>query len=132
MTQVSFCKWAQSHMIVDMTDDNELFAQVPDQTGEWHKVSIDESGTVPVPTHCTCRAHKNAGTCFHVQIVSRFYNRIYKSNIAKAEAKQEQKQEAQSAVREAQLIVKRSSIELAAQKRAGSLPRNQGFSILRR
>jgi hypothetical protein len=48
-------------------------------------------------------------------------------------AKEEQQEvEAQAAVAEAESIVKTSSIELAAQKRSASLPRNQGFSILRR
>jgi len=132
-TKINFYeRYATEHMTIDM-DEHGLYCEVCSETHESvnYTVRVDESGVVPVATSCNCASHK---PCKHMRIVNIYYAKIYKSNIEKAEAKQEQEQEAAKAIQEAENIVKLSSVEKSANERmmSASLNGNQGFSILRR
>ena len=81
---MSFYSWAERHMVIDM-DNETVICHVPDQCGAWFRVSVNESGLVPVPTGCTCGRQ----LCNHRDVVTAFYQRIYKSNVAKQAAKTE-------------------------------------------
>lgn len=134
-TKINFYeRYATEHLVID-EDEQGLFCQVCSESHEHihYTVRVDESGVVPVATSCNCPATK---PCKHINLVNKFYARIYRSNVAKAEAKAAEaaKAEQEAAVAEAQNIVKASSIELAANERIMNAPltKNQGFSILKR
>jgi hypothetical protein len=80
-----YLKYAANEMLIDM-DEQGLFCQVPSEHHEdkLYIVRVDESGVAPVATSCDCPSYKE---CKHMTIVDTYYKRIYKTNIAKAEAK---------------------------------------------
>jgi len=81
-----YAKYATEHLVIDM-DNSGLYCEVISESDEntTYTVRVDESGIAPVATACNCKSSK---PCKHMKIVSNFYKRIYKSNIAKHEAKQ--------------------------------------------
>jgi len=142
-----YAKYATEHMIID-EDSNGLFYQLLSEADEnvLHTVRVDESSAVPVVTSCDCEGHEHGHTCKHMIIATAFIRRIYKSTIAKLEAKE------QAAREEALAQAKRDQEKLAAAiqqtpvvvtpvaaapvitdlSKKGYLYSNQGFSILKR
>lgn len=83
-----YLKYAEREMLID-EDEQGLFCQVPSECEEnkLYDVRVDESMLVPVATSCTCKACEHTTSCKHMTVVNNFYKRIYKSNVAKAQAK---------------------------------------------
>jgi|SRR2546421_10885038 len=110
----SFTVWACNHLSISEDAQGNPIVSVPDANGTWNNVTCLESKTNIVPVSCSCGKH----SCRHIDVVRSFYGKLYKT-------------EEKAAVKEAERVIKASSIEQAAIKRAASKPKNQGFSILR-
>src|SRR5436305_11855203 len=83
-----YLKYAEREMLID-EDEQGLFCQVPSECEEnkLYDVRVDESMLVPVATSCTCKSCEHTTSCKHMTVVNNFYKRIYRSNVAKAQAK---------------------------------------------
>lgn len=98
-TKIDFySKWATEHMEIDM-DEKGLFCLVCSERHEHvsYTVRVDESQVVPVATSCNCPSVK---PCKHMHLVDALYARLYKSNVAKAEAKAAEQEQAAQVERE--------------------------------
>ena len=131
-----YSRYATEHLVID-EDEKGLFCQVCSETHEHthYTVRVDESGVVPVATSCNCPATK---PCKHINLVNRFYARIYKSNVVKAEAKAAEaaRVEAEAAVAEAEKIVSQPVVVTpvatpAKDMMLATLTKQQGFRLLR-
>jgi hypothetical protein len=87
-----YLRYAEQEMLID-EDDNGLLCQVPSETdGDlFHTVRVDQSMLVPVAQSCGCKQYEMQHDCKHCHIVNSFYERIYKSNVEKIQAKREAK-----------------------------------------
>jgi hypothetical protein len=84
-----YMRHAASEMLIDM-DEQGLICIVPSENDleKSYVVHVDEiTVLVPVATSCECRAFEMHKTCKHCTIVNVYYKRIYRSSIAKAQAK---------------------------------------------
>lgn len=88
-----YARCAMEEMLIDMDQDG-LFCQMPSESdaSTLYTVRVDESGVAPVATSCNCDSKKH---CKHMTLVNSYYARIYKTNIAKHEAKQAKTQQEQ-------------------------------------
>src|SRR5260370_4512818 len=84
---VTYAMYAMNFLEIS-EDSKGLYVDGPGYASDWFRVRVDESGIVPVGTHCRCSHHQHKGTCAHTEIVNAFYARIYKTNIVKAQEKQ--------------------------------------------
>ena len=84
-----YMRHAASEMVIDMLND-KLICIVPSENDleKSYTVHVDEiTVLVPVATSCECRAFEMHKTCKHCTIVNSYYKHIYRSSIAKAQAK---------------------------------------------
>ncbi|HEX3640533.1 MAG TPA: hypothetical protein VHV10_04530 [Ktedonobacteraceae bacterium] len=74
---MTFNQYALKNIRIDQ-DNNGLFCQVPDQSGEWMTVRCVESKTSVFASHCSCRTFSKKQSCNHVDLVQAYWNKIYK------------------------------------------------------
>lgn len=74
---MTFTAYALKNIRID-GDNNGLFAQVPDQSGEWMTVRCVESKKSVHASHCSCHTFAKKQSCGHVEIVQAYYNKLYK------------------------------------------------------
>ena len=95
-------QFAAQQITVDETSRGQLFCTIPsekDVTVCYTLNCVEHKDEVAVVS-CSCKACQYRGTCKHVEICQSYWNKIYKSNQEKREAK-----EAEQAIREAEAIV---------------------------
>jgi len=86
MKSNSFSTWTMKHLVIDNegdVSDGNVIVSVPDKCGTWFRVTCEETKTNITPVSCSC-GHDH---CKHQDVVTAFYNRIYKSTIEKEAAK---------------------------------------------
>jgi hypothetical protein len=83
---ITYGMYIQTFLKVD-EDCKGLYVSVPGYADDTFKVYSEENDICPQVTHCRCSHFAHKGTCEHAQAVQVFWNRIYKSNIEKAEMK---------------------------------------------
>lgn len=88
---------AQRLLGIDETNEGQLYCNVPSESnpmalksGKWYRVDVDQSSLVPISSSCNCKGFEVRKDCKHCLIVNTMFQRIYKSNAVKAEAKQQQ------------------------------------------
>ncbi|HEX9502829.1 MAG TPA: hypothetical protein VF974_00720 [Patescibacteria group bacterium] len=106
---VTYAMYAMNFLEIS-EDSKGLYVDVPGYASDWFRVRVDESGIVPVATHCRCSHHQHKGTCAHTEIVNAFYARIYKTNIVKAQEKQ-----VKQAILEAEEVLSTGEVAIAEQ-----------------
>lgn len=74
---ITFNQYASKNIRIDQ-DNNGLFCQVPDQSGEWMTVRCMESKTSVYASHCNCPHFAKHQACNHVELVQAYWNRIYR------------------------------------------------------
>jgi len=87
-----FVLYASEHIQEIDMDKRGLYCMILSENDEnmMYRVDVDESDLVPVATGCSCTGSSEYGYhCKHAQAVELYYQRIYKSNVAKFNAKQE-------------------------------------------
>jgi len=134
-----YMKYAEREMAIDM-DDQGLFCQVPSECDEnkSYDVRVDESMLVPTAESCSCKAFEVHHECKHCRIVNSFYKRIYKSNVAKAQAKAVKVVETVEQAVEVVVTPAKVVAQIAAPKikitdisKKGALTTNRGFQLMR-
>jgi len=82
----TYSMYIQTFLKVD-EDSKGLYVEVPGMSENWFKVRCVESKTSVYASHCSCSKFAHKQSCEHVEIVQSFWNRIYKTSIAKASEK---------------------------------------------
>jgi hypothetical protein len=81
---MTFNQYALKNIRID-GDNNGLFCQIPDQSGEWMTVRYVESKTSVYASHCSCHTFAQKQHCGHVAIVQAYYSKLYKAPVAVVE-----------------------------------------------
>ena len=79
---------AEKYIEID-GEGNELICTIPSEkdASKRYELKCVESATSVEVCSCTCKGFEYTGHCKHQAIVQAFWNRIYKTNVVKAEAK---------------------------------------------
>lgn len=106
--QISFYyqQYVTTMMSIDM-DDNGLYCQVPSESsGESYTVRCTEHHDHVEVKSCSCMGFRRWSHCKHSEIIQNWWNKIYASNIVKANEKAlEQAIDAAEAMYEAEEMV---------------------------